>query len=127
MVSVCNSAYLGAGFAVAPDARLSDGLFDVVIIGALSGWELLRIAIALRRGKNLELPKVTRVRAHTVEISSIRRSHSSLPVHADDHIAACTPVRLEVVPGALRVIVDRPSERDKSQGTFQKQIRGRNE
>lgn len=104
MVSVCNSIYLGAQFAVAPDAKLDDGLFDVVIVGPLSRWELLRFAFALRFGNNLHLPKVSRVRARHVEISRVYRQHHPLPVHVDDHIGAHTPVTIEVVPQALCVI-----------------------
>lgn len=105
MVAVANDAYLGASMEIAPGAGLSDGLFDVVIVGAMDRWELLRFAQALRTGKHLELPKVHRVQAKTVAIRCIHRSHRPLPVHADDHIAAYTPAYLEVVPKALRVLV----------------------
>jgi diacylglycerol kinase (ATP) len=104
MASICNSVYLGARFAVAPDAKLDDGLFDVILVGTLSRWELLRFAFALRFGNNLQLPKVTCLRAREVEISRARYRQRPLPVHADDHIAAYTPVKIEVVPQALRVI-----------------------
>ncbi len=105
MVTAANSAYLGAGMALAPGASLSDGLLDVVILGALCRWELLRFGRALLRGSHLELPKVRRVQAKTVEIRSKWRLGRPLPVHADDHIAGHTPARLEVVPQALRVLV----------------------
>lgn len=104
MVSICNSIYLGARFAVAPDAKLDDGLFDVVMVGALSRWELFRFALALRFGNTLQLPKVTCLRAREVEISRVRYRQRPLPVHADDHIAAHTPVKIKVIPQALCVI-----------------------
>jgi YegS/Rv2252/BmrU family lipid kinase len=118
LVAVCNSAYLGANFAVAPDACLDDGLFDVVIVGPLSRRELFGFGVALLRGNLLELPKVSRVRARTVEISRIRRSHRRLPVHADDHIAAYTPARLEVVPAALRVLTPATAAVETASGTI---------
>ncbi len=105
MVTVANAAYLGASMAMAPDASLSDGLFDVVIVGALTRWEMARFGLALLRGRHLELEKVRRVQARTVEIRRRRARLRPLPIHADDHIAAHTPARLEVVPNALRVLV----------------------
>lgn len=103
MVSVSVGTYLGENMPIAPDAELSDGLFDVVIVGAMSRGELLRFALALRRGQHLELPKVRRVHARSVEIRRLRRGRL-LPVHADDHIAGYTPARLEIVPQSLRIL-----------------------
>jgi YegS/Rv2252/BmrU family lipid kinase len=104
MVTVANDAYIGENMPIAPGAGLSDGLFDVVIVGALNRRELLQFAQALAHGRHLDLPKVHRTRAARVEISRVHRSHQPIPVHADDHIAAYTPARLEVVPKALRVL-----------------------
>ncbi len=104
LVSISNAAYLGEGWKIAPEARLTDGKFDVVIAGAMSRWELIRFMLAASEGKHLALPKVRRVHAGVVEIRRVHRGHEPIPVHADDHIAAHTPVRLEVVPRSLRVL-----------------------
>jgi len=107
MVTAANIPFLGPNFELAPGAVLDDGLLDVVIVGALTWWELLRFGTALLRGRHLDLPKVRRVHARTVEIRRRFRAHHPLPVHADDHIAGYTPTRLEIVPAALRVLVPR--------------------
>jgi diacylglycerol kinase (ATP) len=104
MVSVCNSNFLGKRWLVAPEALLNDGLFDVVIVGALSRGELLGFLVSVLQGRDLTFPKVTLVRAKTVEISRVRTGRRPLPVHADDHIGSHIPTRLEVVPGGLTVI-----------------------
>lgn len=104
LVTISNSAYVGEGWKIAPEARLTDGKFDVVIAGAMSRWELIRFMLAASEGKHLSLPKVRRVQASVVEIRRIHNGHEPIPVHADDHIAAHTPVRLEVAPRALRVL-----------------------
>ena len=105
MIAVANTPYLGEGMPMAPDALVDDGLLDVVIVGAMTRWELFRFFFALLRGRSLELPQVGRRQAKTIEIQRVHRSHRPIPVHADDHIVAETPVRLEVVPRALRVLV----------------------
>ena len=104
MVSVCNSNFLGKRWPIAPEALLYDGLFDVVIVGALSRWELVGFLTAVFHGRDLTFPKVTLLRAKIVEISQFRQGRRPLPIHVDDHIGAHIPARLEVVPGGLTVI-----------------------
>ena len=104
IATVSNSRFLGENWPMAPDASLEDGLFDVVTVGAMSRWELMRFAAALMRGTHLSLPRVQIRRASRVEIRRVHRVHHPLPVHADDHILAYLPVSMEVIPRALRVI-----------------------
>lgn len=104
MVAIANTAYLGEGIPIAPQARLSDGLFDIVIVGEMTRWELVRFARAALRGTHLALPQVRRTQAQTVEIRRVHPQLRSLPVHADDHIAAQTPARFAILPAALRVL-----------------------
>ena len=103
-IAVSNSAFIGDNMELAPGAKMEDGKFDVVIVGAMERHEVLQFALALHRGKHLELPKVRRVRASSVEIRRIHRSHRALPVHADAEIVGYTPTRLEVIAGSLRVL-----------------------
>jgi diacylglycerol kinase (ATP) len=107
-ISISNGAFLGDKMELAPGAHISDGLFDVIIVGAMNRRELLQFAIALRQGRHLELPKVRRVHARTVELRRVHRSHHPLPIHADAEIVAYTPALLEIVPGALCVLTPVP-------------------
>jgi diacylglycerol kinase (ATP) len=104
LATVSNSRYLGENWPMAPDASLDDGLFDVVTVGAMSRWELIRFGVALMRGTHLSLPHVKVQRASRVEIRRMHRVRHPLPVHADDHIMAYLPVSMEIVPLALRVL-----------------------
>lgn len=104
LVTVSNSRYLGENWPIAPEASLEDGLFDVVTVGALSRWEMLRFGAALLRGTHLSMPQVRVRRARRVEIRRVKRTNHPLPVHSDDHILAYLPVSMEVVPQSLRVI-----------------------
>ena len=104
MVAIANTAHLGEGVPIAPQARLNDGLFDIVIVGEMTRWELAAFARAAVHGRHLALPKVRRTQARAAEIRRVHPRLHALPVHADDHIAAHTPAYFEVVPGALRVL-----------------------
>jgi diacylglycerol kinase (ATP) len=112
IATVSNSRFLGENWPIAPDASLEDGLFDVVTVGAMSRWELMRFAAALLRGTHLSLPRVQVRRASRVEIRRVHRVNHPLPVHADDHILAYLPVSMEVVPHALRVLAPPPAKSD---------------
>ena len=104
MVAIANTPYLGEGIPIAPEARLDDSVFDVILIGEMTRWELAKFARSALRGTHLALPKVRRTQAKIVEICRVYPKLPILPVHADDHIAAHTPARFEVVPAALRVL-----------------------
>ncbi len=104
MVALANIPYLGEGVPIAPEARLDDGLLDIVIVGEMTRWELANFARAALRGTHLALPKVRRLQARTAEICRVHPRLNSLPVHADDRIVAQTPARFEIVPAALRVL-----------------------
>lgn len=103
MCTISNTFRMGAGVPVAPGARLTDGLLDVVIVGDLKRSELLSYYRAFRAQVHTRLPKVTTLRATKMHITS--RHHMN--VHADDRVVATTPVMVSVQPHALRVLVDR--------------------
>jgi diacylglycerol kinase family enzyme len=85
---------------IAPGARVGDGKLDVVVIGDLSGIELLRYYRAVREARHLELPKVQRHRAREVEIETVRPAR----VHVNDTIIGRTPVTIAAAPDALRIL-----------------------
>ena len=101
MIAVANAPFTGIGLALAPDARLDDGRFDVAVFRHFSRWELVRHAVSIVAGRRRYSPKVRTFRTARVRISA----HRPLPARADAHDLGTTPLVLEVVPRALRVVV----------------------
>jgi len=100
-VAVCNSGRHGAGMILAPEASLSDGLFDVVMIAQAPKHEFLRQLPRVFKGTHVNCPFVRIVRAREVEISSDR----PFTTYADGDPVAVLPARFTVLPGAVQVKV----------------------
>jgi diacylglycerol kinase (ATP) len=99
-VSVANGPYTGLGFTVSPDARLDDGLLDVVIFSRFSRGELIRHFGAIAFGRRRYSAKTATYRSRRVRVEGVH----PLPCRADAHDLGVTPVDYTLHPGALRVI-----------------------
>jgi YegS/Rv2252/BmrU family lipid kinase len=100
-VAVANSSTYGGGMRLAPDARLDDGLFDVVLIADVSRLEFLRGLPKVFKGTHVQLPNVEVVHAKEIEV----RADHPFKMYADGDPIADLPVRLSCLPGAINVIV----------------------
>ncbi len=115
MVLVANGPYWGYSVPLAPDAKVDDHRFDVIVFENISKWEFVRhiLASLLGRGKardprtghtinrHVYNPRLRYFRATTIEV----RSRRKLPVHGDARPVGTTPVRIRLQPNALNVIV----------------------
>ena len=109
MVTVANSPFVGAAYALAPDARIDDGLLDVVIYRGLGVGRILAHLVAVFGGRRLpQPPGAITLRARSVEVSLVSRRRRPLPVHADGTTLGTTPAQFEIVPRALRVLIGQP-------------------
>jgi YegS/Rv2252/BmrU family lipid kinase len=100
-VAVCNSGRHGAGMILAPQASLSDGMFDVVMIAQAPKHEFLRQLPRVFKGSHVSSPFVRIARAHEVEIAADR----PFTTYADGDPVAVLPARFTVLPGAVHVKV----------------------
>ena len=107
-VTVSNAPYVGAAYVLAPEARVDDGLLDVVIFRGMSVMRILVHTALVAGGRRLPPPPgVQLVRAQSVDVS-LRRRRRPLPVHADGEVVGATPAHFQVLPDALHVIVGNP-------------------
>ena len=103
LCTVANTNRTGSALPIAPEAKVTDGQLDVVIVGDLKRSELLPYFRAVLNKRHLNLPKVTTLRAREVCIESRHRMY----VHADDQIIGKTPVTITAEPKAIKVLVER--------------------
>ena len=102
-VAVANSGVFGGGMYLAPDARLDDGLLDVVTIERQSKARFLRGLTRVFDGSHLEDPAVNVVRAREVTF----RADRPFTAYADGDPIGELPLTVKVLPGSLRVVTPR--------------------
>jgi diacylglycerol kinase (ATP) len=108
-VVVANSAFFGAGMRVAPSALIDDGVLDVVLMRHAAKLTFIKALLKIKDGSHVTLPQITLDRGTEVSVTMTR----DLPAAADgeplacaDPLAAGTPLRIRVLPGALSVYAD---------------------
>jgi YegS/Rv2252/BmrU family lipid kinase len=100
-LSVCNGRFFGGGMMVAPDARMDDGMFDVVVWSGLGIADFITKKGMLYDGTHVRLPNTRIVRARTVEIEP--REGAEVLLDVDGEQPGRVPARFDLLPGALRI------------------------
>ena len=100
-VIVANGAYLGGRMYVAPGAELSDSLLDVVIIGDIGKFELLKALPMVYKGTHITHPKVRMEKAAHITIES----SEPILVQADGELLGEGPASFWLMPAALSIVV----------------------
>ncbi|MFD0692358.1 diacylglycerol/lipid kinase family protein [Actinomadura fibrosa] len=103
-VVAANSGYYGFGKHIAPDARVDDGLLDVVLIGTAPKPLFFAVMRELADGSHVRRPQVEVLRGREVRIELAGPPGRTLPYGADGELPGVLPVTARVMPGALRVL-----------------------
>ncbi|MER5209656.1 YegS/Rv2252/BmrU family lipid kinase [Streptomyces sp. NPDC002838] len=99
-VVAANSRFYGSGRVIAPDARMDDGLLDVVMIAEAPRRLFFALMNELRTGAHVHRPQVRILRGREIRIEADR----AVPYGADGEVEAVLPVTAKVLPGALSVL-----------------------
>ena len=100
LAAALNTPTYGAGLCLAPDAALDDGLLDVVLVQNLRWDEVLFLLPRLFLTGELRTSRLIRVRAKQVRFTTDRPGI----FHCDGEVLGSSPVTIEVVPNAIRVL-----------------------
>lgn len=103
---VANSRFFGGGMKIAPEAKINDGLLDIVNIGDLGTAKILLNAYSIYRGTHGSLAEVKGTKAKVIQISSAEQFGTML-LETDGELPGRLPARFEVIPNAIRIRVPR--------------------
>lgn len=96
-----NSRYTGGQLLIAPFADTSDGLIEMTRVGPIGRWEFARTFPKIFTGEHM--------RHRLISHASVRCVEFELPapmdVMIDGEVLRCRPRRIDVLPGALDVMV----------------------
>lgn len=53
LLAICNGTYYGGGFAAAPEASMSDGLLDIMIVKKISRLKIARVLSVYKKGDHI--------------------------------------------------------------------------
>jgi diacylglycerol kinase (ATP) len=104
-VAVANGPFMGPGAAIAPDALLDDGLFDVRVFLNYTKGELVRYLASIAFGHHVPERRSLTERGRRIRITSGR----PLPVRADAQDLGTTPVLFEMRSRVLTVVAPDPA------------------
>jgi diacylglycerol kinase (ATP) len=104
-VIVGNGRYVAGGIPIAPEAIVSDGLLDVILIPERSAADLVVIAAQILLGKHIGNDGVVYRRAASVSV----KSSPGMWFNVDGELVGNEPARFEVLPGAMHFIVGETS------------------
>jgi YegS/Rv2252/BmrU family lipid kinase len=102
LLSVCNSPRTGGIFPMAPEAKMDDGLFDLITIPKVSKPTVLLLLARLFAGTHVKDKRVTHQRISNLDI----KSKPGTPIHADGEILAeaATQINYKVIPGKITLL-----------------------
>jgi diacylglycerol kinase (ATP) len=95
LIAVSNGRSYGGGMMVCPNASVTDGFFDVMVLHPISKPEFLKVFPRVFSGTHIDHPAVEIVRSKTVKIES------SAVAYADGERIGQLPVVAECVPDAV--------------------------
>lgn len=105
-VVVANSGYYGKGMHIAPDASVTDGELDVIVIEASSRRQMMKALPKVYDGAHVLLDQVKVLKGWTIEISGT----PTVPMGGDGEPLGMLPTSpdgpavVTVLPGALKVL-----------------------
>ncbi len=99
LVAVANGKCFGGGLQVAPEASVTDGLFNVLIINQVPRWRILFELPKLKKGL---IEKITVSEQLTCRQIAIH-CEETLDFEIDGDMTGQTPALLKIKPSALRV------------------------
>ncbi len=104
LVAIANGRCFGGGMQIAPDARLDDGAFDVVILGNYSKLGAISLSRAIYAGTHVHRAQTLVARGRVVDIEPLTESPTGAILEADGEVPSLNlPLRVTLHPRAVSI------------------------
>jgi diacylglycerol kinase (ATP) len=98
-VEICNSTKTGGDMIMAPQAKIDDGLLDVVLLNKTSRLRLLSALPKIFKGTHIHMPEVETFIAREIQFRPV----NAKILTPDGEITGQTPIAVSVLPGKLKI------------------------
>jgi diacylglycerol kinase (ATP) len=98
---ISNSASIGGFKKLAPDASVSDGYLDVVIIKKSEVQDLAQIFINIFRGEHVNHPNVSYFKSKKIKVETMEK----VTIDIDGEYGGMLPATFEVEPNGFKIFV----------------------
>ncbi len=100
--AISNGRIFGKGMKIAPNARLDDELFDIILVKGMKVWEFLRNVWKIYAGSHLSHPKISFIRGKKIEAIPENPDENIL-IEIDGEQVGKLPATFEIVPKSIPV------------------------
>jgi YegS/Rv2252/BmrU family lipid kinase len=101
MVAVANASQYGGGMKVCPDAKITDGLFDIFVVKEISKLHFIKVFPRTYKGTHVTDPCIWIFRTDEVSLEADR----DFAVYADGEYICRLPARFKLTPQSLKIVV----------------------
>lgn len=103
---ICNSNSVGGFERLAPDSKLDDGLFDVILVRKCNLPEFVRLVSLALRGEHLSDPHIELIRTNYITITS----PNMVQLNLDGEYGGTLPGTFENLASHIEIFVDETGE-----------------
>ena len=99
---MANGKYFGSGMCISPDAQLSDGKMQLVVIGEVSLYDYLKNIPKIKKGHKVIHKEIEYAFSEKCEIVAV---DISCPIDMDGEYVGTTPLKAEILPSQIRMLL----------------------
>lgn len=102
IISICNGAYYGGGYNIAPKSQLTDGLLDIYYVEKMNRFKIIPLLLKLKKGKHEGKRRVHKFRTNHVELEI----EQDVTFNVDGEKLTSNKFIIDLIPNAITVYND---------------------
>jgi len=102
IISICNGAYYGGGYNIAPKSQLTDGLLDIYYVEKMNRFKIIPLLLKLKKGKHEGKRRVHKFRTNHVELEI----EQEVTFNVDGEKLTSNKFIIDLIPNAITVYND---------------------
>ena len=102
IISICNGAYYGGGYNIAPKSQLTDGILDMYYVEKMNRLKIIPLLLKLKKGKHEGKRRVHKFRTNHIELEI----EQEVTFNVDGEKLTDTKFIIDILPKAITVYND---------------------